>query len=540
MNRRNTIYTALPVVAATYAENYGVRVVMGHDEASTDGKTIVIPNVPESYPHLDCLWGYLSHEAAHCLLTDFSTLEHIKSPLEHRLFNIFEDTRIERAFIELYPGAAYTLHETARYMLSAGHYEEITEDHHPASVLDGYCLYWLQCYLVGQTVLEPMVMSADKAAKAVLPVGVRTRLAALLRKVTELKDSWDTLALVHSVIKMLKDEQEKSQGQPQVDDGDQQSQGQPRDCDGVQQSQGQPQSGGCSSQQQLLQTIMDAQADDLTHDVYQSLAHDLESSAIHGDNSVKTIPVPKQQKGSGGADLLSDVRTVSSQLSQQLYGLVQASQQRKSRIGRAGKRISAKRATRILTGDTRVFEKRAAKREPNTAVHLLIDMSSSMNQGHGPKSPAQIARESSLALALALENIKGVNPAVTFFSSTAKQPVQQVVRHGERVLQKLDHFMVPATGSTPMAEAIWFAGYELSRVKEERKLVIVVTDGDPNNAFATRNVIERCVNGGFEFIGVGVKSTAVKKFFDNNIVINDVQELRTTLFSLMASNLSIM
>ena len=50
---RSTIYNALPIVAAAYGEKFGVKVKIGSDMAYTDGKTIVVPNVPADYPNMD-------------------------------------------------------------------------------------------------------------------------------------------------------------------------------------------------------------------------------------------------------------------------------------------------------------------------------------------------------------------------------------------------------------------------------------------------------------------------------------------------------
>lgn len=71
MSKKRTIYSALPIVAAAYGEKLGVKVAIGNDDAYTDGKTIVVPNIPDDYPHMDAVWGYLAHEAAHVRFTDF-------------------------------------------------------------------------------------------------------------------------------------------------------------------------------------------------------------------------------------------------------------------------------------------------------------------------------------------------------------------------------------------------------------------------------------------------------------------------------------
>lgn len=93
------------------------------------------------------------------------------------------------------------------------------------------------------------------------------------------------------------------------------------------------------------------------------------------------------------------------------------------------------------------------------------------------KERQDIAREASLAIAMALEAIPGVNPAVTFFGGDDNQPVFSAVKHGETVQNRAGRFGFKARG--PMAEAIWYAAFELTKTREERKMLIVVTDGAP-------------------------------------------------------------
>ena len=71
--------------------------------------------------------------------------------------------------------------------------------------------------------------------------------------------------------------------------------------------------------------------------------------------------------------------------------------------------------------------------------------------------------------------------------------------------------------------------------KEEKKVLIVVTDGEPNHGSveATRSVIQLCEQSGFEVFGIGIDTESVKALFRQNIVVKDVAELEKTLFKLM-------
>jgi hypothetical protein len=141
-----------------------------------------------------------------------------------------------------------------------------------------------------------------------------------------------------------------------------------------------------------------------------------------------------------------------------------------------------------------------------------------------------------MAIAMALESIPGVNPAVTYFGGYSDDPVRAVVRHGQSVYQQAKKFPHGTWGCTPLAEAIWYAAFELSKTLEERHLLMVVTDGQPDDSLATEKVLKLCENAGIETIGIGI-GHEVEDYFDRSVVIHSVDELRQTLFRLMRDKL---
>ncbi|MBB3105151.1 VWA domain-containing protein [Azomonas macrocytogenes] len=594
-SKRHTLYNALPIVAAAYGEKFGVKVTLGGDQAYTNGKSINIPNVPESFGNRDAIWGYLAHEAAHVRFTDFSVS---RAPgLHAMLTNIIEDCRIEQAMIALYPGTAHTLHETARYMVQAGHYQPVTDRDSPASMVAGYCLYWLQSEGVGQAVLRPFMQTASAILNRVLPSGVCIRLEAILLKAVDTQSTQQAADFATAIIQMIEEEKDKaaqnpppppqkgpqdhSQGQdqgraddqtgsgsndsPSTDNGQANADaGGPKNdassgqsgshsSDSAQPGQDDADSSGpataCPASQDdhsgtaqadlpaLLQQILTATGNDLPRDAHAALLGELQGLAHQaGDPCYQTV---KQARSAGndpqaGNRLLQTVRSHSSRLRQQLLGLVQASQQKAVRAERRGKKVDHRRLTKVLTGDSRVFSRSADKVSPNTAVHVLVDMSSSMNKGvSNGKKRADIARESALSLALALEGISGVNPAVTFFAGDSHAPVFSAMKHGERVQSSIGGFVFSATGTTPMAEALWHSAFELSKTREQRKLLIVITDGEPDNAVSCTKVIDLCERSDVEVIGIGIETSAVTRLFSRNVVIQDAADLQKALFRLM-------
>jgi len=97
----------------------------------------------------------------------------------------------------------------------------------------------------------------------------------------------------------------------------------------------------------------------------------------------------------------------------------------------------------------------------------------------------------------------------------------------------LDQSVVAGLGNIYVDEALWYAAAQLMLQKEPRKLLIVLTDGDPSRpANVKRLVGELESRGGIEIFGVGIATMVVKSLFRSYRVINDVRELRTALFEI--------
>lgn len=582
MSRRTTIYNALPIVAQTYGEKFGVQVQLGSHIAHTDGNTIVIPNVPEDYPHMDVIWGYLAHEAAHVRFTDFSV--QLNPGIHGFLTNVFEDVRIEKSMRDIYPGTVKTLHEVTRYMIHAGHYENVKDGDMPSNVVANYCNYWLIANVLGQPEMIPFADTAFAALKKTVPPGVVTRLSVLLHKAHKVQSTQDAYDLASQVVRMLQEEKAKEdqkQDQPQPpsdqsqsgmsdqaddkssDQGSDESSDQASDDDSSQANNGsnagddgstdQPKSGSDQaantgngsddSFSQALAQVLSA-GDDQLPDQKASLREELRSaSSQNKDSAYATIKVAQEVPNDPayGSDALKNAKAKSAGIRQQLMGLVQASQRNSSSTQYRGKSLDYTRISRVMTGNMRVFRKPTEKKSPNTAVHILVDNSGSMAglDSTGSSRLYEVAQEAALTIALALEGLPGVNPAVTYFGVSAAKPNHSAMKHGQRVSSNAGRFNFKPGGSTPMAEGIWYGAYELSKTREQRKLLIVITDGEPDNQPAVLSVANLCQKSDIEIIGIGIRNSSVQRLFDKSIVINNVNDLKSTLFRLMENSLAI-
>jgi cobaltochelatase CobT len=234
--------------------------------------------------------------------------------------------------------------------------------------------------------------------------------------------------------------------------------------------------------------------------------------------------------------LLARVQAESARLSARLQGLVQASRMDRPRPVRSGRRLDTRRLHRVAVADERIFARRAHRIAPDTAVHLLVDLSGSMHttvhRSDGSiTTRTESALESALALALALDRIPGVTVAATALPGTAGRPdrVTRMVRHDQSPRACAGAFIQAARGGTPMAQALWYAAADLLACREERRMVVVLTDGEPDDPPEVLRLLALCRQAGIETVGVGI-GIRVQHLFPTAIEVSEAKDLKRELF----------
>ncbi|EKO3638682.1 VWA domain-containing protein [Vibrio metschnikovii] len=535
---------ALPIVAAAYGEKFGVKVLIQGQDAFTDGERIVIPTANPDDPHYQQIaWGYLAHEAAHIRHTNFDMVQKASSkPIRKALLNIIEDVRIENELAKDYPGTRRSISQVIEYMVDTQQMC-VPEQLEPASNLQAWLLFRLRCHFLGQKALTPLYQAVDERVRQLFPAAAMSRLSAMLTAVPSLGSTGEVLKLVDAIVAMLEEESRPPQDESDADGGDDIGQDASNDSNNSSDSQTPETDSSAtgdvaetgdsdhSDQADNLRQALEASAAQFEPDTFAQVAEVLSEQA-EGHQGVTPLSLPQAEQAMLGDEaILTLSASESAQIRARLRGMVQSSQDNRNHAKRQGLRVATHRLAASQAGESRLFIQRQPRIAPNAAVHLLVDISGSMGKpiGEGNRKYFHVANEAALALAMALEGIPGVVPAVSYFPGI-HQDVSIALLPKQSVRHRAACFDQKPRGCTPMAQAMWFAANSLLAQKQKRKLMIVLTDGDPDDWAATHDIVDRCRRSGFELLGIGIQTRSVEKFFPQSIVINDVKDLKRELF----------
>ncbi|WP_365854256.1 VWA domain-containing protein [Desulfovibrio sp.] len=552
MIRSKDILNCLPLLASVLGDQYGVQVRIGGKEACTNGKVIQLPSLPmDCEPEMLALAkGFCDHEAAHIRYTDFAVLQAARlDPVTFNLFNCLEDWRIEKQLSAIFPGCRQNLNWLIRRFFVEQAQPRAGGDSPALAVLD-YVLLTVRAWDVEEvnrlrTAVAEVLRQHFSGLKEVLDaVLVKVRIhcpdtvsaIAYARQLAQSIRQWEPQQQARDDEKPAQHKCKRGKGHAS---GVTTGMGDATDHS-VPASQGEGTgSSACASQRDLsasssssrakaqLTALLHAEAQDLPQNLGELLSAALTSQSPESAAETVTVAVEGfRQTGALPEAQKLQALQASIALRTRLQGFLQAQTQKRCSIGRRGA-LHTGSLHRLQTGNPRIFRREVEQRGLNTAVHILLDVSGSMSG-----APIALARQACFAVAKALENIRGVNPAVTAFSATAStSSVFPIMRHGQKVP---DCFDINASGGTPLAAAMWWVMQTMLFLKEQRKIILTITDGVPDSAHAALQALNIAQRLGFEFYGLGIRDEHISHLLpQTSRVINDLPDLAPAMFSVL-------
>ena len=276
-----------------------------------------------------------------------------------------------------------------------------------------------------------------------------------------------------------------------------------------------------------------------SYNVYSRENDKIEPLQIPGDLNSKFVPMIDEQSNRMIGKMQKDIERM------------MAAQALAVRVpGFRSGRLQSSNLHRVMANDDRVFNRKHEHRTKATAVTLLIDNSGSM---FGKK--VEVAMVAAYALAQTLERVGipcemlGFTTGGYAYSGNTMSEADQKVRYNrtcslimpiyksfdERVnsivKQRIAHmaYNQPGMNANVDGECLEYAAMRLMKRREPRKVLMVLSDGQPAGAHnATdhlKTVVEDLTKSGLDMVGIGIMDESVKHYYPKHMVLRAVEDL---------------
>ncbi len=222
------------------------------------------------------------------------------------------------------------------------------------------------------------------------------------------------------------------------------------------------------------------------------------------------------------------VNAASNALKVRAQSLLQAQTMSTKRSVLMGTKLNVKNLHQAKLGGP-VFQKEKKGIAVDTAILILVDRSGSMANQIG------LATDAALATTMAFQR-HDVKTSVFTFPYTRGQEGNGVLKSwDEQPTAAISSYQyLGVEGSTPMAEAMMGAGIALMQRPEKRKILLVATDGQPDNPGQAQWVISLARRSGMEVLGLGILCDTSKVFGHLwSGQIDDINNLPTAMIGML-------
>lgn len=575
--------------SAIFGRKAQTRVVFDDEGARTDGRTVYLPKLALGKELDDetiaVMRGYVDHEAGHNRHSDMPIL--LDAYREWglrgegwiaRLHNGIEDVWLERRVMRDYPGAERNLRATSRSVnretLAAIESGELPPERrdNPFAVI-GVAITWEGRKDYGGEENGKLIET--------LPPELAEKLSGYVARTLKCRDTKETLALAQEIADELREEYAEPEAKPKPMPDEGKPEGETTEGEGEsekpeegegEEPEGEEGEGEEAEEESRSSAAADEKAEPLDPDMAETVNRKLEEfkpdvargDYVQPDTSGDRWWHRKNCAGSGhslitsvlggGSAALYDeaVRRMTGEISVMRRGLERALLSRMNRDWDAGRemgRLDTRRLVAASAGRPHVFKQLKPREELDTAVTFLVDLSGSMGRGYG--SRMQLAADATIGMVEALARTPVAVEVLGFSQVRGYAPEARELVGASRT-EKLDQWvfksfedrlfeakgalsMLPsaASGNNCDGEAVMLAYDRLRKRKEKKKVLFVLSDGNPQ--CATRNATSlyrhlqdsvKYIEGqGVEVVAVGVQTESVRHYYSRCVVVNDLGQL---------------
>ena len=478
--------------------------------------------------------GLVFHEIGH---KNYTTKDK-PSGLKGDMTNCIEDIRTEIETIKMRPGTRFNLEAITKHYVGKGDLAPQNINH----ALIGKCMGYGRARVLKQGKAEELEKASDEMLEDAFSESFVKKVELVLADIVNLKDTQDSIDMADKVIHLLIQEKEQKKKQQQKQ---QQAGGQPGDGSGNGQGDGKgkgqgkekggQQGAGGFKGGQWEPSDVDKLINEQTGfgDIAQLIQQEMDDLAINNKDKANTVMLPDigQQPA---YSKLNEVHAISasSRMRARMIGFLESTKRKPKQYGLSGKKIAASKLVKMSFGDPKIFRKKSEEAAVNTAVVIMVDASGSMG---GEKQA--ICSEASFALHNTLYGLPGVSACTAIFAGTGgRKEVSMLTNFDEKPTSQM--FNQPSNGGTPMAAALWAARALLLNRPEPRKILLVLTDGEPDSRERAKTTSERLESEGIEIGAIGIIHEGVKHIWPNHKIINNIKELPPAVFGVMQEMLT--
>lgn len=219
---------------------------------------------------------------------------------------------------------------------------------------------------------------------------------------------------------------------------------------------------------------------------------------------------------------------VTAKLSAQLKALLQTYVMNRGGAFRRG-RLDSNHLARLAVNDQRIFQQRVQQRGLDTEIVILMDMSGSMSD----QNKDVISSEALYAVTHALHGVKGIRVAVYGFSYNDFISIKEFDQSAH------ENMRLDCIGGTYAGEATMLALSKFSWREGTRRIFIVMTDGDTYNPGLFDIALKRARRADVEVVGVGICDTSMKRYVSEGeyVPVNNIKEFPAKLFAILRGKL---
>ena len=587
-NQTQFLENSLERTARLLSHNFGIKVIFQGAECKTDGKVIYLPALPDDAPKelLDALMGFLDHEIGHIIGSDFTgVMPHIASlgiPKQHEqllfnVINVVEDQQVENRVRSMWPGARKNLEYMYDYCST-----RIRDEWDNYSAFD-QVLFGL---VVKFTDYNPDMF--DSLMDSKVSTLVEECVEEFSEEVSQTTCTDDSIEVGKKIFEKIKEmldeppppddeEEESDENGDEENDQDTPDSGGLGDDPGENESDDSSDAPGAGGGDEEVDGGPDtaSSADDLSTQMNDYLKDFLEgaidaamteagltseSEYEHDQwNDNTYIPYTTEYdmispvvKIRTAGEELANIRADSSQytavIKRKLVNSLRSSQKKFWLGGKERGRLNTRALHRVQMGNYNgLYKQKIETTALNTCVGVLVDHSGSMSRKlrfcsqlcvtfgdafHELQVPFFVTGYTTDPYAVPVYPSDVNKLYARWCGLTLLQYVEFNKPWRENSL-KLPSMTTATLGNTLEGESVKWGVQRLLAREETRKLLIVLSDGYPEPGCGHRGrcqkyfkkVVQEAGTAGVDVVGFGIQTEAVKHYFDNYVVLNELADV---------------